>query len=293
MTHKIINKNIVNIKIGDKKKSKRRKRHGKTSHINAPYNPVASFTNRPQYLDTSTASNREKESIVNQAIMNVKRENEILAIKNVKRENEILAIKDKMPEASIVDIFEVSTPPPVLIPKSIKKITDFFSKSPSNNLYDVYPKEKEKETNFADRFEVIDEFTKARAGRPMKQKKDETGEQYIERMKKGKSATAFRENFKTPNKDDIPAATSHFDPIPPNTIIPLARSPNLLKKQETLFTRSPNLLKKQETLFKQYDKAMKSDDYMNKNSEKIMKGGIKDTAREERLRKRNERQNFL
>jgi hypothetical protein len=220
MTHKIINKNIVNIKIGDKKKSKRRKRHGKTSHINAPYNPVASFTNRPQYLDTSTASNREKESIVNQAIM------------NVKRENEILAIKDKMPEASIVDKFEVSTPPPVLIPKSIKKITDFFSKSPSNNLYDVYPKEKE--TNFADRFEVIDEFTKARAGRPMKQKKDETGEQYIERMKKGKSATAFRENFKTPTKYDIPPAT-HFDPIPPNSPIPFDRSPDLSKKQATLF----------------------------------------------------------
>ena len=109
MTH-IVNKNIINIKIHDKKKSKKRKykRKAVSTHQNAPYSNVATLiTNRPQQLDLSTATNREKENIISNAI------------NTVKREKEILTIKDKEPET----VFESPKPPPTkLQPKTPKRI---------------------------------------------------------------------------------------------------------------------------------------------------------------------------
>ena len=124
----IINK--INIKIHEKKSKKRKyKKRNVRTHQNAPYSNVASLiTNRPQQLDISTASNREKENIISNAI------------NTVKREKEILTIKDKEPET----IFVSPKPPPTKLQrKTPKRITDFFSKKPDNNLYNVYP-EKDK-----------------------------------------------------------------------------------------------------------------------------------------------------
>jgi hypothetical protein len=133
MTH-INNKNIINIKIDDKKKNKKKRRRNtktKSSHINAPYNSVASLiTNRPQYLDTSTASSREKEAIITNAINKVKHEKEILLIKDKDPSEKTLLIKDKNP----LTAFESPVPKPISMSNSVKKITDFFPQSPEKNL---------------------------------------------------------------------------------------------------------------------------------------------------------------
>ena len=71
---KIINKNVINIKIHEKKSKKRKyKKRNVRTHENAPYSNAASLiTNRPQQLDVSTATNREKENVILDAINAVK-----------------------------------------------------------------------------------------------------------------------------------------------------------------------------------------------------------------------------
>jgi hypothetical protein len=200
MTH-IINK--INIKIHEKKPQKRKyKKRNRRSHNNAHYSDVASLiTNRPQQLDLSTASNREKDNII------------IDAINAVKRQNDLLTIKDKLPE--ILTIFESPKPPPTTL-KPTKRITDFYHKTPEKNLYDTYPKDKVEEYN---RVEELGEVKKR--GRPMaSQKANESNDDYINRIKKGKGYLSTIQNviptprkkvhpeFKTPKKDVIPESTT-------------------------------------------------------------------------------------
>jgi hypothetical protein len=84
MTHKIINN--INIKISEKKSKKRKyKKRNVRTHNNAPYSNVSTLlnnTNKPQQLDISTATTREKDGIINQAIMDVKKGNDILLLKD-------------------------------------------------------------------------------------------------------------------------------------------------------------------------------------------------------------------
>jgi hypothetical protein len=187
--------NSINIKIHEKKTKKRKyKKRNVRTQQNAPYTSVASLiTNRPQQLDMSTASNREKDNIISNAI------------NNVKREKEILTIKDKQPE--ILKIFE-SPKPPTIQPR--KKITDFFAKTPEKNLYDTYPKEK---TVHYDRVEELGAVNKK--GRKMApQKPTESTDDYINRLKKSRSFTmqplvkTRNKDFTTPIKDVIPAPST-------------------------------------------------------------------------------------
>jgi hypothetical protein len=177
MTHKIINN--ISIKIHDKKAGKKRKykKRNVRTHQNAPYSNVASLiTNRPQQLDLSTASNREKENIISNAINTVKRDKEILSIMDKPdKEPEILKIKDKEPEM----IFESPKPPPIELTQ--RKSTYFLPKAREKTLY-VYP------TAATDKTEPIVEDLGVvnKKGRPMAaQKTNESSEQYIERIKKG------------------------------------------------------------------------------------------------------------
>jgi hypothetical protein len=190
----IINK--INIKIHEKKTKKRKyKKRNVRTQQNAPYTSVASLiTNRPQQLDLSTASNREQENIISNAI------------NNVKREKEILTIKDKQP------VFESPKPLPTQL-QPTKKITDFFAKTPEKNLYDTYPKEK---TVHYDRVEELGAVNKK--GRKMApQKPTESTDDYINRLKKSRSFTMQSmpipkrdKEFTTPNKPDvIPAPTEN------------------------------------------------------------------------------------
>ena len=81
MVHKIINKNIINIKIDTKKKKPKRKYTKKSSHINAPYiSQTVNRINRDQNLDYSTGADKEKENTVNNLITSKIRENNILSL---------------------------------------------------------------------------------------------------------------------------------------------------------------------------------------------------------------------
>ena len=255
--------NSINIKIHEKKsKNRKYKRRNVRTHQNAPYSNVASLiTNRPQQLDISTASNREKENIISNAI------------NTVKREKEILTIKDKEPET----VFESPKPPPTkLQPKTPKRITDFFSKTPDNNLYNVYP-EKDK-TNYADRFEVIDEFVKKGRGRPIVKKDNETGEEFINRIKKGASATAFRaREFTTPKKDIIPP------PVSQNKIIESALKNISESRKNTKLGEAYNA---------KITKAFENNDQDFINKYPILASAHKlETERAARARKREEKSN--
>jgi hypothetical protein len=192
--------NSINIKINEKKTKKRKyKKRNVRSHNNAPYTSVASLiTNRPQNLDQSTASNREQENIISNAI------------NNVKREKEILTIKDKQP------VFESPKPPPTTLqPRSTKKITDFYSKTPEKNLFDTYPKEK---TVHYDRVEELGDVNKGRGRKMGPQKANESNDDYINRIKKSRSFTMQSKpipkrdkEFTTPNRQDIiPAPENKF-----------------------------------------------------------------------------------
>jgi hypothetical protein len=178
MTHKIINKNIINIKIENKKhklkKDKRRKRHGKASHINEPYNPVATQqTNRPQYLDTSTATTREKEGIVNQAIMDVKKSNDILLLKDKENNQNLLEDKpmDHTPKTARMIQTDIRSPA-------------FFNnrlKENSGGIDEIYS------NNEAFESDNVMEIPANKRGRPLKTGNDISNEQLkmnIERNKK-------------------------------------------------------------------------------------------------------------
>lgn len=188
--------NSINIKINEKKSKKRKnKKRNVRTHQNAPYSNVASLiTNRPQQLDMSTASNREKENIISNAI------------NTVKREKEILTIKDKEPEKT----FESPKPKPTeLQPKTPKRITDFYSKTPDNNLYNVYPK---KETVKYDRVEELGDVRKGK-GRPVgKQKANETTDHYIDRIKKTVAYKSTQPDYIPP-----PPRSKVVDSIPPRS----------------------------------------------------------------------------
>ena len=81
MVHKIINKNIINIKIDTKKKKTKRKYIKKSNHINAPYiSQTVNRINRDQNLDYSTGADREKENTVNNLITSKIKENNILSL---------------------------------------------------------------------------------------------------------------------------------------------------------------------------------------------------------------------
>ena len=260
--------NSINIKIHEKKSKKRKyKRRNVRTHQNAPYSNVASLiTNRPQQLDLSTASNREKENIISNAI------------NTVKREKEILTIKDKEPET----IFESSKPPPTkLQPRTPKRITDFFSKTPDNNLYNVYPREKTVEY---DRVEELGNVNKGR-GRPMgPQKANESNDDYINRLKKSRSFTMQSKpipkrdkDFTTPKKDIIPP------PVSQNKIIESA-----LKN----ISESRKNTKLGEAFNAKITKAFENNDQDFINKYPILASAHKlETERAARARKREEKSN--
>jgi hypothetical protein len=123
MTHKIINKNIINIKIENKKhKPKKNKKDKKykhkiyDNHVNAIQHEKATLqqTNRPQQLDTSTATSREKEGIINQAIMDVKKSNDILLLKDKETNQKLLMnqplFKDQTPQTGRMIQTDIRSP---------------------------------------------------------------------------------------------------------------------------------------------------------------------------------------
>ena len=80
-TNKNSNKNIINIKIGSSHKKQKRKSRGKstrTPHVNyisvsntsqpSSIIPPQALTNKPQYLDTSTQVQRERDNVLNNAV---------------------------------------------------------------------------------------------------------------------------------------------------------------------------------------------------------------------------------
>jgi fibronectin type 3 domain-containing protein len=100
MTHKI--SNVINIKIDThkKKKSKSKKRTTKKhTHVNAPYSNIAiSSTNKSQQLDTSTATQRERESIIGTAIENNQLKKNILLLED--------GFKDHIPKSAMIKFTE-------------------------------------------------------------------------------------------------------------------------------------------------------------------------------------------
>ena len=132
MVHKIINKNknIINIKIGNLKsgkKNKNKKRSVKKSVIN-PYDNIASMmmsvTNRPQYLDTSTASVRENTQSVNSLINTIKQENEV---------NTILKKSHTEPEP-VRESIKTSFTPFTPLPKNDNKVESLMKSSSLSTL---------------------------------------------------------------------------------------------------------------------------------------------------------------
>jgi hypothetical protein len=103
MTHKISNKNIINIKIDTKhkkKKSKSKKRINKNNRVNTPYSNIAiGTTNKAQQLDPSTATQREREGIIGTAIENIQLKKNILLLED--------GFKDHIPTN---DIIKFTTP---------------------------------------------------------------------------------------------------------------------------------------------------------------------------------------
>jgi hypothetical protein len=99
---KLINKNIINIHLDKngikhglkqikKKKESNRQRRQRNSSRAFPNNVVA--TNKPQQLDLSTATIREREGIIGNAIENNKLKREILLLENSKDEPKTALIK--------------------------------------------------------------------------------------------------------------------------------------------------------------------------------------------------------
>jgi hypothetical protein len=175
MTHKIINKNIINIKIENKKhkpkKDKKYKHKKYDNHVNASYNPVATQqTNRPQYLDTSTATTREKEGIVNQAIMDVKKSNDILLLKD-KENNNLDKPMDHTPKTARMIQTDIRSPV-------------FFNnrlKENSGSIDEIYS------NNEAFENDNVMEIPASKRGRPLRTGNDISNEQLkmnIERNKK-------------------------------------------------------------------------------------------------------------
>ena len=274
MTH-IVNKNIINIKIHDKKKRKRRyKKRVVSTHQNAPYSNVATLiTNRPQQLDVSTATNREKENVILDAINAVKRQKEILAITDKEPElnNEILVIKDKEPEK----IFESPKPQPTKLKP--RTITDFYSKATDNNLYNVYP---EKKNVKYDRVEELGDVHKGR-GRPLaKQKPNETTEQYINRIKKTQS-------YKSSQPDFIPPAprSKVIDPLPRSKVVDdIKHNMEDFKKDKDIsksLKKTQALHNKYQTLFTEpvgiQTRAQKSQEEINKKIKQNLKDNLADS----------------
>ena len=86
MVHKIINKNIINIKIDTKKKKKSKRKYTKKNiHINQPYiSEVNGFfsKNKPLNYDLSTNVEKEKNDLINNMIANQQQKNNILTLLN-------------------------------------------------------------------------------------------------------------------------------------------------------------------------------------------------------------------
>jgi DNA-binding FrmR family transcriptional regulator len=236
----LVNKNIIHIHLDkhtvkEKKNKKRRQKKYRFTNKPFPKNEITSnvaslITNRPQELNLSTASNREKDNII------------LDAINAVKRQNDLLTIKDKLPE--ILTIFESPKPPPTTL-KQTKRITDFYHKTPEKNLYDTYSKDKVEEYN---RVEELGEVKKR--GRPMaSQKANESNDDYINRIKKGKGyLSTIQSVIPTPRKKKI-----HPEELLKKDVIPESTTPK--QNKEGIKTRAQlkeEAAKKQEEINKNF-----------------------------------------
>ena len=130
MVHKIINKNknIINIKIGNLKSGKKNKKRSVKKSVINPYDNIASMmmsvTNRPQYLDTSTASVRENTQSVNSLINTIKQENEV---------NTILKKSHTEPEP-VRESIKTSFTPFTPLPKNDNKVESLMKSSSLSTL---------------------------------------------------------------------------------------------------------------------------------------------------------------
>lgn len=183
MPHKIENKNVINIKIDTKKKKSksRRKKQLKNNHINQPYSNIATMlgnTNRPQQLDLSTASSREKEGIITKAIEDVKRSSNLLLLEDKKQTS--TPFKDQTPTNSIMKRDTSKNPF-----TTTRMSENDFPISYNNYDYDSIP---EKSNPFYENPNVtfIDESTKPKRGRKIQQRVGETDEDFIKRTEYNK-----------------------------------------------------------------------------------------------------------
>ena len=197
MTHKLENKNIINIKIDTKKKKSksRRKKHLKNNHINQAYSNIATMlgnTNKPQQLDLSTATSREKEGIITKAIEDVKRDNNLLLIEDKKGTPKKLAIKDRI---ETYTPFKDQTPTNAIMKRDKSKSPFTTTRMRQNDFplsYDNYDYDSipEKSNPFYQNPNVtfIDESTKPKRGRKIAQRIDESKENFDKRIEVNKKA---------------------------------------------------------------------------------------------------------
>lgn len=185
----IVNKNTINIKIHDKKKTKKRKykkRNAVSTHQNAPYNNIAVGTfNRAQEFNPSTAVGRENDAIVNSVITAVKRDNDILALYESKKPQKIepKAIKNT-PEKKR----------PKLVVRAIKN-------KPDIETVKLFP---DKPIEPVDRFEIVGETMHGKKGRKETHLlPGESVEGQIKRLKKNEANRLRALSFHSPVNNRI------------------------------------------------------------------------------------------
>ena len=150
MGHKIVNKNIINIKIDTKKKKSKSKSSKKNKqYINAPYDNFAPnhslqnyHVNKPLNYDLSTNVATEKNNLLGNMIM------------------------DKQKENNLLTLFQQQTPPSTNLTPTREEIPVKQFTQPISNLYDDFDNRSEVSIDEINPMHK-DTLLKTRRGRPL------------------------------------------------------------------------------------------------------------------------------